>query len=82
MGTGKSEKLNGKNTELHCMQSRLLTDFIFMGSRQRLASLEGKTTLSLFHTDLEKVHSVKYLTWDDLISSIRQNVWWEGLTLY
>ena len=48
------------------------TDFMVIGSRQRVASLEGEISLSLFHTELERVLSVKclrvnideYLTWD------------------
>ena len=51
-----------------------------IGSRQRVASLEGEINLSLFHTELERVQSVKclgvtideYLTWNNHILSIRQ----------
>ena len=50
-----------------------------IGSRQRVASLEGEISLSLFHTELERVQSVKcigvnidkYLAWDNHIISIR-----------
>ena len=35
----------------------LKTDFIIIGSRQRLASLEGDIALSLLDTELEKVNS-------------------------
>ena len=62
----------------------LKTDFMVIGSRQRVASLEGEINLSLFHTELERVQSVKclpvgvnideYLTWDNHILSIRQKV--------
>ena len=60
----------------------LKTDFVVIGSRQRVASLEGEINLSLFHTELERVQSVKclgvnideYLTWDNHILSIRQKV--------
>ena len=37
----------------------LKTDFMVIGSRQRVASLEGEISLSLFHTELERVQSVK-----------------------
>ena len=57
----------------------LKTDFMVIGSRQRVASLEGEISLSLFHTELERVQSVKclgvnideYLAWDNHILSIR-----------
>ena len=39
----------------------LKTDFMVLGSRQRVASLEGEIALSLFNTELEKVHYVKCL---------------------
>jgi len=60
----------------------LKTDFMVIGSRQRVASLEGEISLSLLHTKLEKVQSVKclgvnideYLTWDNHILSIMQKV--------
>ena len=39
----------------------LKTDFMVIGSRQRVASLEGEMNLSLFHTELERVQSVKCL---------------------
>ena len=53
-----------------------------IGSRQRVASLEGEISLSLFHTELERVQCVKclgvnidkYLTWDNHILNIRQKV--------
>ena len=55
---------------------------MIIGSRQRVASLEGEISLSLFHTELERVQSVKclgvnideYLTWDNHILSITQKV--------
>ena len=55
---------------------------MLIGSRQRVASLEGEITLSLFNTELEKVHSVKCLgvnidenlTWEDQMLSIRQKI--------
>ena len=60
----------------------LKTDFMVIGSRQRVASLEEDIALSLLDTELEKVNSVKclgvdideYLTWDNHMLSIRQNV--------
>ena len=60
----------------------LKTDFMVIGSRQRVASLQGELNLSLFHTELERAQSVKclgvnideYLTWDNHILSIRQKV--------
>ena len=53
----------------------LKTDFKVIGSRQRVASLEGEINLSLFHTELERVQSVKclgvnideFLAWDNHI---------------
>jgi len=39
----------------------LKTDFMVIGSRQRVASLEGEINLSLFYTELERVQSVKCL---------------------
>ena len=39
----------------------LKTDFMVIGSRQRVASLEEDIALSLLHTKLEKVNSVKCL---------------------
>ena len=60
----------------------LKTDFMVVGSRQRVASLEEDIALSLLDTELEKVKSVKclgvdideYLTWDNHMLSIRQKV--------
>ena len=60
----------------------LKTDFMVIGSRQRVASLEEDIALSLLDTELEKVNSVKclgldideYLTWDNHMLSIRQKV--------
>ena len=60
----------------------LKTDFMVIGSRQRLASLKGEIALSLFNTELEKVRSVKCLgvnidenlTWEDHMLSIRQKI--------
>ena len=60
----------------------LKTDFMVIGSRQRVASLEEDIALSLLDTELEKVNSVKclgvdideYLTWDTHMLSIRQKV--------
>ena len=60
----------------------LKTDFMVVGSRQRVASLEEDIALSLLYTELEKVKSVKclgvdineYLTWDNHMLSIRQKV--------
>ena len=60
----------------------LKTDFMVVGSRQRVASLGGDIALSLFNTELEKVHSVKclgvnideHLTWENHMLSIRQKV--------
>ena len=60
----------------------LKTDFMVVGSRQRVASLEEDIALSLLDTKLEQVKSVKclgvdideYLTWDNHMLSIRQNV--------
>ena len=43
-----------------------------IGSRQRVASLEGETALSLFNTELEKVRSVKCLG-----VNIDENLSWE-----
>ena len=37
----------------------LKSDFMVIGSRQRVASLEEDIALSLLHTKLEKVNSVK-----------------------
>ena len=53
-----------------------------IGSRQRVASLEGEIALSTFNTELEKVRSVKCLgvnidenlTWEDHMFSIRQKI--------
>ena len=53
-----------------------------IGSRQRVASLEGEIALSLFNTELEKGRSVKCLgvnidenlTWEDHMLSIRQKI--------
>ena len=53
-----------------------------IGSRQRVASLEGEIALSLFNNELEKVRSVKCLgvnidenlTWEDHMLSIRQKI--------
>ena len=39
----------------------LKTDFMVVGSRQRVASLEEDVALSLLDTELEKVNSVKHL---------------------
>ena len=58
------------------------TDFMVIGSRQRVASLEEDIALSLLGTELEKVNSVKclgvdideYLTWDNHMLSIRKKV--------
>ena len=61
----------------------LKTDFMVVGSRQRVASLEEDIALSLLDTELEKVKSVnkclgvdidEYLTWDNHMLSIRQKV--------
>ena len=60
----------------------LKTDFMVIGSRQRVASLEEDIVLSLLETELETVNSVKclgvyidkYLTWDNHMLSIRQKV--------
>ena len=60
----------------------LKTDFMVVGSRQRVASLEEDIALSLLDTELEKVKSVKclgvdideYLTRDNHMLSIRQKV--------
>ena len=60
----------------------LKTDSMVIGSRQRVASLEGEIALSLFNTELEKVHSVKCLgdnidenlTSEDHMLSIRQKI--------
>ena len=60
----------------------LKTDFMVVGSRQRVASLEEDIAFSLLDTELEKVKSVKclgvdideYLTWDNHMLSIRQKV--------
>ena len=60
----------------------LKTDFMVIGSRQRVANLEEDIALSLLGTELEKVNSVKclgvdideYLTWDNHMLSIRQKV--------
>ena len=60
----------------------LKTDFMVIGSRQRVASLEEDIALSLIETELERVNSVKclgididkYLTWDNHMLSIRQKV--------
>ena len=60
----------------------LKTDFMVIGSRQRVASLEEDIALSLLGTELEKVNSVKclgvdideYLTWDNHMLSIRKKV--------
>jgi len=61
---------------------RVKTDFMVIGSRQRVASLEEDIALSLLETELERVNSVKclgvdidnYLTWDNHMLSIRQKV--------
>lgn len=58
----------------------LKNDFVVVGSRQRVASLEEDIALSLLDTELEKVKSVKcfgvdideYLTWDNHMLSIKQ----------
>ena len=60
----------------------LKTDFMVIGSKQRVASLEEDIALSLLDTELEKVNPVKclgvdideYLTWDNQMLSIRQKV--------
>ena len=60
----------------------LKPDFMVVGSRQRVASLEEDIALFLLDTELEKVKSVKclgvdideYLTWDNHMLSIRQKV--------
>ena len=60
----------------------LKTDFMVIGSRQRVASLEEDIVLSLLETELERVNSVKclgvdidkYITWDNHMLSIRQKV--------
>lgn len=60
----------------------LKTDFMVVGSRQRVASLEEDIALCLLDTELNKVKSVKchgvdideYLTWDSHMLSIRRKV--------
>ena len=57
----------------------LKTDFMVVGSRQRVASLEEDIALSLLDTELEKVKTDKclgadideYLTWDNHMLSNR-----------
>ena len=51
----------------------LKTDFMVVGSVQRVASLEGDIALSLLNTELEKVHSVKCLGVD-----IDEHLAWEN----
>ena len=61
---------------------KIKTDFMVVESRQRVASLEEDIAISLLHTELEKVKSVKclgveideYLTWDNHMLSLRQKV--------
>ena len=58
----------------------LKTDFMLIGSRQRVAALEGNVTLRLNDAVLQQVHSLKCLgvnanqnlTWDSHIASIRK----------
>ena len=58
----------------------LKTDFMLIGSRQRVAALEGNVTLRLNDAVLQQVHSLKCLgvnvdqnlTWDSNIASIRK----------
>ena len=60
----------------------LKTDFMLIGSRQRVAALEGNVTLRLNDAALQQVHSLKCLgvnvdqnlTWDSYIASIRKKV--------
>ena len=60
----------------------LKTDFMLIGSRQRVAALEGNVTLRLNDAVLQQVHSLKCLgvnvdqnlTWDSHIASIRKKV--------
>ena len=60
----------------------LKTDFILIGSRQRVAALEGNVTLPLNDAVLQQVHSLKCLgvnvdqnlTWDSHNASIRKKV--------
>ena len=60
----------------------LKTDFMLIGSRQRVAALEGNVTLRLNDAVLQQVHSLKCLgvnvdqnlTWDSHNASIRKKV--------
>ena len=60
----------------------LKTDFMLIGSRQRVAALEGNVTLRLNDAVLKQVHSLKCLgvkvdqnlTWDSHNASIRKKV--------
>ena len=60
----------------------LKTDFMVIGLRQRVANLGEDVALPLLETELEKVNAVKcfgvdidgYLTWNNHMLSLRQNV--------
>ena len=60
----------------------LKTDFMLIGSRQRVAALEGNVTLRLNDAVLQQVYSLQCLgvnvdqnlTWDSHIASIRKKV--------
>ena len=52
------------NVNKHHTLNLLKTDFMLIGSRQRIAALDGNIELSLSKTDVKQVDSTKTLTWD------------------
>ena len=60
----------------------LKTDFMLIGSRQRIAALDGNIELSLSNTDVRQVESTKCLgvnidknlTWEGHLQSVKQKV--------
>jgi len=60
----------------------LKTDFMLIGSRQRIATLDGNIELSLSNTDVRQVESTKCLgvnidknlTWEGHLQSVKQKV--------
>ena len=75
---GWTSWLSANNLTLNVLK----TGFMLIGSRQRVAALEGNVTLYLNNAVLQQVHSLKCLgvnvdqnlTWDSHIASTRKNV--------